>query len=101
MPESGYGEAVYNTTICDAYVYGVEEDSNTASGTISNIQEWIGDIELTGDIVIADSAAVVISCDAKLNSNGYRIIIEDGGYLNTRDQRLSQGSSISSVIIFT
>jgi len=44
---------------------------------------------------------VVISCDAEIDANEKVIIVQNGGLLNTRGNRLPQGSAIGSTIIIT
>lgn len=104
MAISKYGVGLtYGGTDCLVPVYGVSSSINTAnvSGNITNIQEWVGQINLTGDVFIQNGAAVVIDCDAVIDSNSFTIIIQDGGYLNTRNKRLPHNSSIGSILIIS
>ena len=102
MPQSTYGEKVYDTDLCEASIYGVDVCvTGPLSGTISNIRELIGVNEMTGNVIIADGGALVIDCDASIEAMGYKIIIQDGGYLNTRGKRLPPTSAMGSFIIFS
>lgn len=100
---SGGSNLTYGGTLCTGAIYGVEacSENTTVGGTITDVQEWLGDIEMTSNVIIQDGAAVVISCDANIDSNGNVIIVQDGGYLNTRGQRLPENSAMGSIIIFT
>lgn len=103
MAATQYGNSItYGGTDCSGAVYGVQScSSGSKSGTITDIQEWIGEIELTSNIIIQADAAVVIACTANIDSNGYVIIVQDGGYLNTRSLRLPEQSNIGSILIIT
>ena len=103
MSATQYGNDItYGGTLCTGAVYGVQScvDGNVG-GTVSTVVEWTGDINLTSNVIIESGAAIVISCDANIISNGNTIIIQDNGYLNTRGNRLPRNSAIGSVIVFT
>lgn len=100
---SGGSNLTYGGTLCTGAVYGVAAcaENTTVSGTITDVQEWLGDIELTNNVIIQSGAAVVISCTANIDSNGFTIVVQDNGYLNTRGKRLPETSNIGSIIIIT
>jgi hypothetical protein len=101
MTIAKYGTGLtYGGSNCTAPIYGVEADiTGNVGGNITNIQEWTGTINLTSNVIILDDAAVVIACDTFVKSNGFTIITQDGGYLNTRRKRLPGNSNIGSVLI--
>jgi hypothetical protein len=103
MTIAKYGTGLtYGGSNCVAPIYGVSADvTGNVSGTITNIQEWTGTINLTGNVIIQSNAAVVIACDTYVKNNGFIIITQDGGYLNTRKKRLPGNSNIGSVLIIT
>lgn len=103
MSATQYGAGItYGGTLCTAPVYGVSSAvSGSQAGNITDTVEWTGSVELTSNIVIKDGGAVVIACDAEVISNQFTIVVEDGGILNTRGNRLPDSSAISSILVIT
>ena len=98
-----YGTNItYGGSQCSAAVYGTEVcSSGSKSGTITGIEEWVHDVELTSNVIVSDGSAIIISCGVNVTSNGYAIIVQDGGILNTRGERLPEQSMIRSILIIT
>ena len=99
MSISTYGSVQYGTDHSTAPIYGIGTSvSGSVSGSISNIQEWVGNLTLTSDIVVSNGAAIILDPTASIQTNGHTIIIQNGGYLNTRNKRLPQGSNINGTL---
>lgn len=98
-----YGNALtYGTTSCDGYIYGVAGSvSGDVGGSITDIVEFSGSVVLTSNITIESGSAVIIACDASVNSNKFAVSVDDGGYMNTRGQRLPSASKIANILVIT
>jgi hypothetical protein len=82
------------------FTYSGGEITGDVSG-IRSSEVWSEVINLTGNVIIPNSVTVFVDTDTTVYSNGYVIIVQDGGKLDTKHKRLSRKSNIRSTIAFT
>jgi hypothetical protein len=73
--------------------------SGTISGTRSGIEYWNNEITFVSNIIIPNNTTVVIDVNAIIFANGFTLVVEDGGYLDTQNKRLPHSSSLGSVLV--
>jgi methionine-rich copper-binding protein CopC len=93
-----------NNTAATQFTFTATASGGEVSGSISGTrttETWIGEITFTGNIIIPSGVTVTVDLNAVIYANGYVIVVQDGGVLNTQNKRLPRNSSISAVMVIT
>lgn len=82
------------------FTFLLNDISGTISGTRTS-ETWVGSVEFASNIIIPNGVVVLVDPNCYINSNGFTIIVQNGGYLDTQGKRLPRKSAIGSQIIFS
>ena len=83
-------------------LYGAgESTSGDIGGILTENVTLVGVITFTSDVIIPSGVTLSIHPLAELHTEGFRILVQPGGYLNTFGFRLPKSSTMDATLVIT